>query len=87
MFAKIDGSFLPLCVLSHLACRHKEARAEVEKGLELLSEYRRLPAIKWPGTNDLITECLPQNIEVNSAVPTFLCPYLNILKKSSFFFK
>ena len=66
-----EDFFLPFVAVLCPCHRHNEARTEVEKGLELLSEYRRLPPIKWPGTKDVITECLPANIEVHR-VPLFL---------------
>ena len=44
--------------------RHSEALEKTKEGLKLLSSYHLPSSLNWPGTNEVLTEALAQNVEV-----------------------
>ncbi len=45
--------------------RHNEALVTVKKGLQSMSTYHLIP-LTWPGTDEAIQECHPQDVEVGN---------------------
>lgn len=45
--------------------RHFEALDKAKEGLELLPSYHLPVSLHWPGTNEIMTEALAQNVEVH----------------------
>ena len=60
--------------------RHFEALEKAKEGLELLPSYHLPVSMHWPGTDEIITEALAQNVEVH--VCTFTV-YVHVLVSSS----
>ena len=44
--------------------RHSEALSVVRRGLDMVASYRPSVNMTWPGVDELMQDCLPQNIEV-----------------------
>ena len=44
--------------------RHFEALEKAKEGLELLPSYHLPVSLHWPGTDEIMTEALAQNVEV-----------------------
>ena len=44
--------------------RHTEALEKAKEGLELLPSYHLPASMTWPGTNEILSEALSQNVEV-----------------------
>ena len=49
--------------LIQLHC-HGDALEHIQKGIDRLSAYRLPGKVSWPGTDEVILECLAQNIKV-----------------------
>ena len=45
-------------------------------GLELVSTYRPTVNIVWPGVEEVMQECLPQNVEVCVCVRPSVCMHV-----------
>ena len=48
--------------------RHFEALEKAKEGLELLPSYHLPVSLTWPGTNEIMTEALVQNVEVHAYI-------------------
>ena len=46
--------------------RHFEALDKAKEGLELLPSYHLPVSLHWPGTDEIMTEALAQNVEVRT---------------------
>ena len=44
--------------------RHGDALEKAKEGLKLLPSYHLPVSLTWPGTNEVLTEALAQNVEV-----------------------
>ena len=60
--------------------RHFEALEKAKEGLELLPSYHLPVSMHWPGTDEIITEALAQNVEVHVCAFTM---YVHVLVSSS----
>ena len=49
--------------LAKLHC-HGDALEKAKEGLKLLPDYHLPVSLTWPGTNEVLTEALAQNVEV-----------------------
>ena len=52
-------------LLSSSSPRHSEALSVVRRGLDMVTSYRPSVNMTWPGVDELMQDCLPQNIEVS----------------------
>ena len=55
----LSSPFLPLL-------RHSEALNVVRRGLDMVASYRPSVNMTWPGVDELMQDCLPQNVEVSN---------------------
>ena len=59
MKSLLSSPFLPLL-------RHSEALNVVRRGLDMVASYRPSVNMTWPGVDELMQDCLPQNVEVSN---------------------